>query len=236
MHQLLRFVRARQANVFGESCCSFSRCLLVDIDVAREGYKLRVAGDLHCFCRGYPGLNHPRYCCNSPRLIPVSSAVITSGLRCSDVEAIKNLQVAAPNGARIPLSQLSDIRLVEGPTQISREDTRRRIGVELNVRGRDIGSFVQEAQAKIDQQIKLPAGYYLTWGGTFENLQRASQRLLIVVPLALFLVYQQAQRTGADSCGCGSRGRRDPFAAGAHDGPRRQPGFRSHGHRYFSGR
>jgi len=106
-----------------------------------------------------------------------------------DMEAIKDLLVNAPNGARIPLSQLADVQLVEGPAQISREDTRRRIGIELNVRGRDIGSFVQEAQTKIDQQVKLPPGYYLTWGGTFENLQRASARLLIVVPLALFLIF-----------------------------------------------
>ncbi len=106
-----------------------------------------------------------------------------------DTETIKNLLVPAPNGAQVPLSQLADIQLVEGPAQISREDTRRRIGVELNVRGRDIGSFVDEAQAKIDQQVKLPPGYYLTWGGTFENLQRASARLLIVVPLALFLIF-----------------------------------------------
>ena len=106
-----------------------------------------------------------------------------------DIETIKNLLVPAPNGARVPLSQLADIQLVEGPAQISREDTRRRIGVELNVRGRDIGSFVQEAQEKIEQQVKLPPGYYVTWGGTFENLQRASARLLIVVPLALFLIF-----------------------------------------------
>jgi heavy metal efflux system protein len=106
-----------------------------------------------------------------------------------DVETIENLLVAAPNGSRIPLAQLADIKLVEGPAQISREDTRRRIGVELNVRGRDIGSFVKDAQAAIDEQVKLPPGYYLTWGGTFENLQRASQRLLIVVPLALFLIF-----------------------------------------------
>lgn len=106
-----------------------------------------------------------------------------------DVDAIKELLVPAPNGARVPLSQVADVRLVEGPAQISREDTRRRIGVELNVRGRDIGSFVQEAQTKIDQQVKLPPGYYLTWGGTFENLERASARLLIVVPLALFLIF-----------------------------------------------
>jgi heavy metal efflux system protein len=106
-----------------------------------------------------------------------------------DVETIKNLLVAAPNGSRIPLAQLAEIKLVEGPAQISREDTRRRIGVELNVRGRDIGSFVKEAQAAIEEQVKLPPGYYLTWGGTFENLERASSRLLIVVPLALFLIF-----------------------------------------------
>ncbi|HEX7318527.1 MAG TPA: CusA/CzcA family heavy metal efflux RND transporter [Pyrinomonadaceae bacterium] len=106
-----------------------------------------------------------------------------------DLETIQNLTVAAPGGARIPLSQLADIRLVEGPAQISREDTRRRIGVELNVRGRDIGSFVEEAQARIGREVQIPPGYYLTWGGTFENLQRASGRLLIVVPLALFLIF-----------------------------------------------
>ena len=106
-----------------------------------------------------------------------------------DIETIKSLLVPAPNGARVPLSQLADIQLVEGPAQISREDTRRRIGIELNVRGRDIGSFVAEAQQKIEQEVKLPPGYYLTWGGTFENLQRASARLLIVVPLALFLIF-----------------------------------------------
>jgi hypothetical protein len=86
-------------------------------------------------------------------------------------------------------AQLTDIKLVEGLAQISREGARRRIGVELNVRGRDIGSFVKDAQAAIDQQVKLPPGYYLTWGGTFENLRRASARLLIVVPLALFLIF-----------------------------------------------
>ncbi|HKV35084.1 MAG TPA: CusA/CzcA family heavy metal efflux RND transporter [Pyrinomonadaceae bacterium] len=106
-----------------------------------------------------------------------------------DLETIRNLLVPAPNGARVPLSQLAAIELVEGPAQISREDTRRRIGVELNVRGRDIGSFVEEAKARIEQQVKLPPGYYLTWGGTFENLERASARLLIVVPLALFLIF-----------------------------------------------
>lgn len=106
-----------------------------------------------------------------------------------DIETIKNLLVPAPNGARVPLSQLADIKLIEGPAQISREDTRRRIGVELNVRGRDIKSFVDEARGAIEKQVKLPPGYYLTWGGQFENLQRATSRLMIVVPLALFLIF-----------------------------------------------
>jgi heavy metal efflux system protein len=106
-----------------------------------------------------------------------------------DVEAIKGLLVTAPNGARIPLSQLAEIALVEGPAQISREDARRRIAVELNVRGRDIGSFVNEAQAAIGKQVDLPAGYYVKWGGQFEHLERATKRLLFVVPLALFLIF-----------------------------------------------
>lgn len=106
-----------------------------------------------------------------------------------DVETIKNLLVSAPNGARIPLSQLADIKIVEGAAQISREATRRRISVELNVRGRDINSFVKDAQAKLAKDVRLPAGYYMTWGGQFENLQRATARLLIVVPIALLLIF-----------------------------------------------
>ena len=106
-----------------------------------------------------------------------------------DVESIKSLLVPASNGARIPLADVASIKVVEGPAQISREDRQRRIVVELNVRGRDIGSFVKEAQTVIDKQIKLPEGYYITWGGQFENLQRATLMLAIVVPLALFLIF-----------------------------------------------
>ena len=105
------------------------------------------------------------------------------------IETIRNLVVLAPNGSQVPLSRLADIAVVEGPAQISREDTRRRIAVELNVRGRDLAGFVADAQRQIAAQVKLPAGYYLAWGGQFENLQRASARLLIVVPLALFLIF-----------------------------------------------
>jgi len=105
------------------------------------------------------------------------------------IDAIKNLTVPAPNGARVPLSQLADISVVQGPAQISREDARRRIAVDLNVRGRDLQGFVAEAQRQIAKQVELPSGYYVTWGGQFENLQRATARLLIVVPLALFLIF-----------------------------------------------
>ena len=106
-----------------------------------------------------------------------------------NIESIKALLLTSPSGSRVPLSEVAEVELVEGAAQISREDTRRRIGVELNVRGRDIGTFVEEAQAKIDAGVQLPPGYYLKWGGTFENLQRASERLLIVVPIALFLIF-----------------------------------------------
>lgn len=106
-----------------------------------------------------------------------------------NIETIKNLLITSPTGARVPLAQIADISLTEGAAQISREDTRRRISVELNVRNRDIGSFVGEAQSLVEKNVKLPPNYYLKWGGTFENLQRASARLLIVVPIALFLIF-----------------------------------------------
>lgn len=106
-----------------------------------------------------------------------------------NVEAIKNILLPAPNGARIPLREIADVSIVEGPAQISREDRHRRIVVELNVRGRDIGSFVNDARAAISKQIQMPAGYYIVWGGQFENLQKASARLMIVVPIALMMIF-----------------------------------------------
>jgi len=105
------------------------------------------------------------------------------------VESVRALMLTAPNGQRVPLAQVADIALVEGAAQISRESTRRRIVVSTNVRDRDIKSFVDEAKQKIGSQIQLPPGYYLQWGGTFENLERATGRLMIVVPIALFLIF-----------------------------------------------
>lgn len=106
-----------------------------------------------------------------------------------DLETVKNLLIPVPNGMRIPLKQIASVEIIEGPNQISREDRHRRIVVELNVRNRDIGSFVEEAQKALDKQVKLPSGYYVTWGGQFENLQNAQERLMIVVPVALFLIF-----------------------------------------------
>lgn len=104
-------------------------------------------------------------------------------------ENIKNIQVSNQNGQLIPLNQLADIRVEEGPAQISRENIHRRLSVETNVRGRDLASFVGDAQKAIDDQIELPAGYWIEWGGQFENLERASSTLAIVVPIALLLIF-----------------------------------------------
>ena len=105
------------------------------------------------------------------------------------VDSVKNLVLTAPNGARVPLTQVADVSLAEGAAQISRDDTRRRIVISTNVRDRDVASFVAEAKQKLEKEVQLPPAYYLTWGGGFENLERATGRLLIVVPIALFLIF-----------------------------------------------
>jgi cobalt-zinc-cadmium resistance protein CzcA len=107
----------------------------------------------------------------------------------SSVDVIGNILINAATGAKIPLAQLTDIKLVEGPVQISRENGKRRIIVECNVRGRDIGSFVAESQKQLSAQLNLPSGYYTTWGGAFENQQRAARRLMIIVPITIGLIF-----------------------------------------------
>lgn len=89
----------------------------------------------------------------------------------------------------IPLHAVADVSVVEGPNQISREDGKRRVVVQTNIEGRDLGSFVEEATRKIEEQIRLPSGYWIKWGGQFENLQAAKTRLEIVVPVALLLIF-----------------------------------------------
>lgn len=105
-------------------------------------------------------------------------------------EAIGTMLIATPAGERIPLSRLASVGIVEGPSTITREWGQRRITITSNVRGRDLGSFVAEARRKIADTVSLPSGRYrIEYGGQFENLQRATTRLLIVVPLALILIF-----------------------------------------------
>ncbi|MFM0187966.1 CusA/CzcA family heavy metal efflux RND transporter [Paraburkholderia nemoris] len=119
----------------------------------------------------------------------------------SDIEAIKRLPIALPFSPQgvaggpvvqapyVPLAELATVEVAPGPNQISREDGKRRVVVSANVRGRDVGSFVADAREQIRQDVQVPAGYWLSWGGQFEQLQSASERLKLVVPLALFLVF-----------------------------------------------
>lgn len=107
-----------------------------------------------------------------------------------NIEDLQNLLVDLPNSDnQIPLKELAQINYKSGPMQISRDNTYRRIYVGVNVRGRDVESVVNEAQQKLDKQLKLPDGYFITYGGSFENLIRAKERLSIVLPIALFLIF-----------------------------------------------
>lgn len=106
----------------------------------------------------------------------------------NSIEAIENILVPTKKGMNIPLAQLAEIKMIEGPVQISRQDGIRRIGIEMNISGRDIGSFVAEAKQKIKENVELPAGYYLTWGGQFENQLRAMNKLMIIGPIAIGLI------------------------------------------------
>jgi len=107
----------------------------------------------------------------------------------NDVQPIREILIPSPNGALIPLGQLAKVEISEGPAQISREMAQRRIVIECNVTGRDIGSFVKEAKQKIDNAVKLPPGYLMTWGGQFENQQRAMKRFSIVVPITIAAIF-----------------------------------------------
>ena len=107
----------------------------------------------------------------------------------ADLEGVGGIRVPTSGGRVLPLSQLADIRIEEGPAQISRERIQRRLTVEANVRGRDLGSFAADVQAAVAAGVDLPPGYSLEYGGQFENLERASRRLALVVPLALFLIF-----------------------------------------------
>jgi heavy metal efflux system protein len=106
-----------------------------------------------------------------------------------NLDDIKNLTVALPDGHQVPFEQIADISVKSGPAQVSRENTKRRITIGFNVRNRDIKGLIDDVSGRIDQKIKLPTGYYITYGGQFKNLEAAQKRLSIAVPIALLLIF-----------------------------------------------
>lgn len=106
-----------------------------------------------------------------------------------DPSAISNILIPTHDGGRIPLSQLAEIKVVTGASIIARRENRRQITVRTNIRGRDQGSFVAEAQKKFDAAIKLPPGYHVEWGGQFENLERARKRLTVILPITIAIIF-----------------------------------------------
>ncbi|MFW9611628.1 MAG: efflux RND transporter permease subunit [Fluviibacter sp.] len=104
-------------------------------------------------------------------------------------EAFGNIIIKSPSGAHVLLKDVAEIDIIDGPSQISRESGKRRLVVGVNVEGRDLGGFVQEAQKRIAEQVHIPQGYTLDWGGQFENMQRAMARLMIIIPLTIAAIF-----------------------------------------------
>lgn len=107
----------------------------------------------------------------------------------SNIDDVSQLYIPTANGAQIPLAQVAEIKMELGPAQISREDGKRRIVIGFNIKDRDVASVVADIQKELNDKVKLPEGYYYTYGGTFENLQAASKRLMIALPVALLLIF-----------------------------------------------
>ena len=107
----------------------------------------------------------------------------------SKIEDIKQIMVSSPNGPRVPLEDLANIRVLEGPAQINRDMAKRRIVVGINVQGRDLGGYVAELQRTVNQKVPLPSGYFIQWGGQFQNMQRAMHHLMIIVPITIGAIF-----------------------------------------------
>ena len=107
----------------------------------------------------------------------------------NDMAAIDAIMLTSPNGARVPLGDVTKISLNDGPAQISREMGKRRIVVGINVRDRDLGGFVAELQQEVGKKLKLPEGYYLQWGGQFQNMQRALGHLQMIIPVTIGAIF-----------------------------------------------
>ncbi len=107
----------------------------------------------------------------------------------NNIEAIRDIELISPNGAKVPLRELAQIEVHDGPAQISRENAKRRIVVGVNVQGRDLGGFVAELQQKVNAQIVLPPSYYFEWGGQFQNMERAMNHLMIIIPITIAAIF-----------------------------------------------
>ena len=112
-----------------------------------------------------------------------------TGQARSSAEAVRNVPLFTPTGTQIRIQDVADVRLTQGPAQVSREQGKRKLTVESNVTGRDIGGFVEEAQAAVQAQVDLPPGYLIDWGGQFENQERANDRLMLILPITLAIVF-----------------------------------------------
>ncbi len=106
-----------------------------------------------------------------------------------NIEGIRNLQLVAPGGARVPLGNVARVEVIDGPAQISRENARRRIVVGVNVQDRDLGGFVAELQSTVAEKVSLPDGYYLEWGGQFQNMDRAMKHLMVIIPATVAAIF-----------------------------------------------
>ncbi len=161
--------------------------ITIQYDRARlAGYGLNIEDVNHVISTGFAGEPTGAVYENERRFDLVVR--LDSNYRTS-INDVSNLYIPMNDGNQIPLSQVATVSFQSGPAQISREAGKRRIYISFNVSGRDVASVVKEAQRKLDASVKLPSGYYYTYGGTFENLQKASARLMIVVPLALLLIF-----------------------------------------------
>jgi len=107
----------------------------------------------------------------------------------SKIDDIRQIMVASPSGVRVPLEDIAKIRVEEGPAQINREMGKRRIVVGINVQGRDLGGYVADLQKAVGSQVQLPTGYYLQWGGQFQNMQRAMRHLMIIIPVTIGAIF-----------------------------------------------
>ncbi|PSH03013.1 MAG: CusA/CzcA family heavy metal efflux RND transporter [Acidobacteria bacterium] len=107
----------------------------------------------------------------------------------NSVQSIKEVTVSAPNGPRVPLENIANIRVLEGPAQINRDMAKRRIVVGINVQDRDLGGYVAELKSAVNSKVPLPAGYDIQWGGTFQNMQRAMRHLMIIIPVTIGAIF-----------------------------------------------